>query len=79
MAEELVQTAPQASLLVRAKEYYEDLKQEMRRVTWPTKEQVYATTGVVIAAVFAFSTYFFIVDTIIGRAIQRLFEFFSAR
>jgi preprotein translocase subunit SecE len=79
MAEELVQNAPQASPLARAKEYYEDLKQEMRRVTWPTWDQVRATTAVVIAAVFAFSAYFFVVDTIIGRAIQKLFDTFAAR
>ena len=79
MAEQLVQTAPQASPLVRAKDYYEDLKQEMRRVTWPTWEQVRATTAVVVAAVFAFSAYFFIIDTIIGRGIQKLFDVFSGR
>jgi preprotein translocase subunit SecE len=78
MAEELVQSAPQANPLVRAKEYYEDLKQEMRRVTWPTWAQVRATTAVVIAAVFAFSAYFFVIDTIIGRAIQKLFDTLAA-
>ena len=79
MAEELVQSAPQANPLARAKEYYEDLKQEMRRVTWPTWPQVRATTAVVISAVFAFSAYFFIVDTIIGRAIQKLFDSLAVR
>ena len=33
--------------------YYEDLQLEMRRVTWPSWQQVRATTGVVIFAVFA--------------------------
>ena len=42
----------------QTKNYFEELKQEMRRVTWPTWKQVRATTTVVIVAVFAFAAYF---------------------
>lgn len=62
------------SFPARTKEYFEDLQLEMRRVTWPSWKQVRATTGVVIAAVFAFAGYFFVVDLIVGRAITRLFD-----
>jgi preprotein translocase subunit SecE len=51
---------------------------EMRRVTWPSWKQVRATTGVVIAAVFAFAAYFYVVDLIVGRGITRLFNAFTA-
>ncbi len=61
----------------QTKDYFEDLKQEMRRVTWPTWKQVRATTTVVIAAVFAFAAYFAVVDTLITKAINKLFETFS--
>ncbi len=61
----------------RAKNYYEDLQLEMKRVTWPPWKQVRATTGVVIAAVFAFAAYFWVVDQIVGRAITRLFAVFT--
>src|SRR6185503_12586172 len=37
------------------KEYFGELKLEMRRVTWPSRKQVEATTGVVIFSVFAFA------------------------
>jgi preprotein translocase subunit SecE len=57
-----------------AKEYFEELKMEMKRVTWPSEKQVKATTGVVIASVFAFSAYFFVVDFVIGRGINQLFK-----
>ena len=40
----------------------------MKLVTWPSWKQVRATTGVVLAAVFAFGAYFFLVDNIIGKA-----------
>jgi len=62
----------------RVKDYVQDLQMEMRRVTWPSWKQVRATTGVVIAAVFAFAAYFYVVDLIVGRGITRLFNAFTA-
>jgi preprotein translocase subunit SecE len=56
------------------KEYVQELQAEMRRVTWPAWKQVRATTGVVIAAVFAFAAYFRVVDYIVGRTITKIFE-----
>ncbi len=70
----------QASLLswpARLKEYFEDLRTEMRRVSWPTWKQVRATTLVVIATVFAFAGYFAVVDYLVGRAIGRIFQAFT--
>jgi preprotein translocase subunit SecE len=61
----------------QTKNYFEELQQEMRRVTWPTWKQVRATTGVVIAAVFVFAAYFAVVDAIIGNGIAKIFEFFT--
>jgi preprotein translocase subunit SecE len=63
----------------QTKNYFEDLKQEMRRVTWPTWKQVRATTGVVIAAVFLFAAYFAIVDMVVANGISKIFEFFTKR
>ena len=50
---------------------------EMRRVSWPSWKQVRATTVVVIAAVFAFAAYFYVVDLIFGRAITKVFTALS--
>jgi preprotein translocase subunit SecE len=58
----------------RARTYIDELKQEMRRVTWPSRKQVIATTTVVIASVFLFAAYFFLVDLVVGRLINRVFE-----
>jgi preprotein translocase subunit SecE len=62
---------------VRVKNYFEELQMEMRRVTWPSWKQVRATTAVVIAAVFAFAAYFFVVDDIVNNAINKLINAFS--
>lgn len=66
-----------ASMPVRARKYVGELRDEMRLVTWPTTKQVRATTGVVIASVFAFAAYFALVDEIFGRVIQSIFDAFA--
>lgn len=65
--------------LASAKEYISDLKAEMRRVTWPGKNQVQATTAVVIAAVFLFAAYFAVVDLLLGRAVNQIFQTLARR
>ena len=59
------------------KDYINDLKQEMKRVTWPNRKQVEATTAVVIFSVFAFAGYFFVVDAVLGAGIKRVLDYFS--
>jgi preprotein translocase subunit SecE len=59
------------------KSYIAELQTEMRRVTWPSWKQVRATTVVVVAAVFAFAAYFFVVDQIVTKLITRLFDTFT--
>ena len=61
------------------KDYILELQNEMRRVTWPSWKQVRATTGVVIACVFAFAAYFYVVDMAIGNTVTRVLTAFSKR
>ena len=56
------------------KDYYHELRNEMKRVTWPSRKQVEATTAVVIFAVFAFAAYFAVVDALLGRGITKVFD-----
>jgi preprotein translocase subunit SecE len=58
----------------QTKNYIEELRQEMRRVTWPSRQQVQATTLVVILTVFAFAAYFKLVDEVIARTVTRLYS-----
>jgi len=60
----------------QVKKYTEDLRDEMKLVTWPSWKQVRATTSVVIGAVFAFAFYFAVVDQIVGMAIDAVFKKF---
>jgi preprotein translocase subunit SecE len=42
----------------------------MRKVTFPSRKEVQATTTVVIITVFLFAFYFWIIDLGIGRAVE---------
>ena len=66
----------------RVKEYPErwrgflhEVRVELRQVTWPTRHDVVTTTFVVIVAVAFFGVFFFLVDSSVGYALQRVFEF----
>jgi preprotein translocase subunit SecE len=63
----------------QARDYIDEVKAEMRRVTWPSWPQVRATTGVVIAAVFLFAAYFFVVDFFVNRAITGVIHYFVSK
>ena len=74
MSEELSVTQKAAAWPARVKDYVEELKLEMKRVTWPKWPQVRATTAVVIAAVFLFAAYFAVVNYIVSTGINRVID-----
>ncbi len=56
------------------REFYNETRYEMQRVTWPTRDQVQSTTIVVVLTVFFFGAFFYVADTLImGPAIKWLF------
>lgn len=59
------------------RDYFNDLKLEMRRVTWPNRKQVEGTTAVVIISVFAFAAYFAVVDSVLTKGIKAILDFFA--
>ncbi len=52
--------------------FLKDVRSEMRKVISPSRAEVQSTTTVVLITVFIFAAYFWLVDTIIGRAIEAL-------
>jgi preprotein translocase subunit SecE len=63
----------------RVKTFYNDVRTEMKKVTSPSRKEVQATTVVVIITVFLFGAYFWLVDLVIGRAIDHLLRYFAGR
>jgi preprotein translocase subunit SecE len=58
----------------RTRDYVNELKLEMRRVTWPNRKQVESTTIVVIFTVFAFALFFFVVDAALNASVTRVYH-----
>ena len=65
--------------LHRTKDYINEVKLEMRKVTWPNRKQVEGTTAVVIFSVFAFAAYFWVVDSVLARGITGVLRFFTTK
>jgi preprotein translocase subunit SecE len=59
------------------RDYFNELRLEMRRVTWPSRKQVEGTTAVVIVSVFAFAGYFAVVDAVLRQGIQSVLSYFT--
>jgi preprotein translocase subunit SecE len=62
----------------KAKSFYNDVRNEMRKVTAPSFKEVQGTTTVVIITVFIFALYFGIIDYIIQHGVTYLFSAFKA-
>ncbi|HEY0163163.1 MAG TPA: preprotein translocase subunit SecE [Edaphobacter sp.] len=58
------------SLPERVSSFLKDVRSEMRKVAWPARAEVQSTTTVVIVTVFVFAAYFWLVDNVIGRAVE---------
>jgi preprotein translocase subunit SecE len=58
----------------RTRSYVNELKLEMRRVSWPSRKQVESTTVVVIFTVFAFAAFFAVVDAALNGSVTRLYK-----
>ena len=62
----------------RSRSFLTEVRNEMRRVTWPSRREVYATTLVVILVSSFFGIYLWILDLGIGRVIDWIFRRFGA-
>lgn len=60
----------------RLASFYVDVKSELKKVTWPSRKEVYGTTIVVIVTVFFFGFYLFFVDIVLQILVQRIFAMF---
>jgi preprotein translocase subunit SecE len=63
---------PKLSLFGRIGEFYQNVKLEMRKTTWPTRTEVWSTTVVVVIAVTFFGFYLWGVDKLITFGFEYL-------
>jgi preprotein translocase subunit SecE len=62
----------------RWRDFLTEVRNEMKRVTWPSQREVYATTVVVILTSLFFGLYLFGVDLALNALIQQIFQRFGA-
>jgi preprotein translocase subunit SecE len=63
----------------RFRTYVDGIRREMRLVTWPGRQQVQATTVVVLVTVFAFALYFGVVDYVLTIGQTEVYGYFRVR
>jgi preprotein translocase subunit SecE len=61
----------------RSRTFLVEVRNELRRVTWPSRKEVYATTVMVILFSIVLGTFLWIVDLILDRGVFWLFQRFS--
>jgi preprotein translocase subunit SecE len=61
----------------RIKQYFSDVWSELKKVSWPARQEVYGTTIVVILSVFIFGFYLWLVDIVLEYGIVKLYQFFG--
>jgi preprotein translocase subunit SecE len=61
-----------------AKKFYADVRIEMKKVTWPSRQEVVGTTVIVIIAVFILGIYLAVVDELSFRALAWIMRYFGA-
>ena len=61
----------------RTKEFYLSVRSEMKKVSWPGRQEVMSTTLVVIIAVVFFGAYLGAVDVVLGKGVQAVLRYFS--
>jgi preprotein translocase subunit SecE len=62
----------------RLRLFLSEVRNELKRVTWPSQKEVYATTVVVILTSTFFGLYLWILDQGLLRAVEWIFRRFGA-
>lgn len=56
-------------------QFFRQVKQEVKKVTWPSKKEVMRATVMVIIIVAIASTFFFFVDMIFAAIVGAIFKY----
>jgi len=56
----------------RVAAFFEGVREEMRRVSWPTREELVGSALVVFVGVFLLACYITVLDSILSKTVQVL-------
>lgn len=74
MAGNVAKTPKEKKKRVSPAKFMEQVRTEVRKVTWPTKNEWLVTSIMVFIMVALAAIFFFLVDTVIGKAIQFIIQ-----
>ena len=57
----------------KIKIFFEDVVKEMKKVTWPTKAELFESTKIVIVVCIILAAFTYVIDMIINQVIQGIF------
>jgi len=53
--------------------FFEDVVKEMKKVTWPTKDELFESTKIVIVACLILSVFTYVIDMFINQVLKGIF------
>ena len=56
----------------KIKDFFADIGKEMEKVTWPTKEELFESTKVVIVVTIVISLFTWVVDSALSEALKAI-------
>ncbi len=62
----------------RLRQFLHDVRVEMKQVNWPSRDDVWSTTVVVVITVAFFGVFFFFVDRFVSYLVEELLKLFKA-
>ena len=73
------QVGIEKSTWLQIQDYVSDVRTEMRRVTWPSKQEIYGTTVMVLITTFLFGVYFWLCDQTFSHSVSKILRHFLHR
>ncbi len=60
-------------MISKIQKFFDDVKKEMSKVSWPTREELSTSTLVVVVVTFLFTVFIFVADLVFSTVLQYLY------
>jgi preprotein translocase subunit SecE len=60
-----------------SKQFYQDVRSEMKKVSWPSRDEIFGTTVIVVASVFFFGIYLGLIDALLAQGFKKVLDYFT--
>ena len=77
MAKQMTADETRPGIITRIQEFFDDVVTEMKKVTWPTREDLIASTKVTLFLLLIMAAIIFVYDRVFGFIIMMILSFAS--